>query len=207
MTSVGERLKRTRLAQGFSQTQLAAASEVSQPTVANWENNSHVPRQHVLNRLAGILEISPYWLLSGEDSNNDYALTPKPYLTTPIQHVPIQTWPTADRISGHKFELGSPHDYLAISTKAKSPFALIANDPAMADHFPIGAVIIFDSQPGPIEEASCYLFLIDGKITLRRWQTAPNRLEALPNQSTVDAIFISEVPVPLAKALISVRRH
>lgn len=207
MESVGERIKKTRLSQGLSQVELAIAADVSQPTVANWENDSHAPRQRALNRLAGILKTSSHWLLSGNEDQNGNTLTSKQYLETSIQHVPILGWPIFDDMFDRGIRSGPVHDYLAISTVASSPFALIASDPAMASHFPIGSAIIFDAKQTELEEGGCYLFAKNGKIILRRWQSMPDRLEALPNQSAVDADFVSERPQAMAKALLSVRRH
>lgn len=207
MESVGERIKKTRLSQGLSQVELAIAADVSQPTVANWENDSHAPRQRALNRLAGILKISTHWLLSGDEGQNGQNLPTRQYLDTPIQHVPIIAWPLYDDVYDKGVKSGPVHDYLAISTNAQQPFALIANDPAMAAYFPIGAAIIFDATPGELDEGSCYLFAREAQIILRRWQSMPERLEALPNHSAVDADFVNQRPVPLAKALLSVRRY
>lgn len=207
MESVGERIKKTRLSQGLSQVELAIAADVSQPTVANWENDSHAPRQRALNRLAGILKISPHWLLSGDEVHSGHSLTTRKYLETPIQHVPILGWPLYDDIYDKGVMAGPSHDYLAISTSARKPFALMASDPAMAAYFPIGAAIIFDADAGKLEDGSCYLFVRNEKIILRRWKALPDRLEALPNQSAVDADFVAQRPMPLAKALLSVRRY
>ena len=207
MESVGERIKKTRLSQGLSQVELAALADVSQPTVANWENDSHAPRQRALNRLAGILKISPHWLLSGDEGHGNHNLTTRKYLDTPIRHVPIIAWPSYEHIYDKGVKSGPAHDYIAISTQAKQPFSLLANDPTMAAHFPIGSAIIFDADPGELDEGNCYLFILNEKIVLRRWQSMPDRLEALPNHSAVDAEFVEQRPTPLAKALLSLRRH
>ena len=207
MTSVGNRIKSTRLSIGLSQVELASAANVSQPTVANWENDSHAPRHQALGRLAKILDTSPHWLISGGENGNGHTLTPRQYLNTPIQHVPIIGWPGADELSEINFSSVTAHDYIAISTRAKTPFSLIANDPAMAAHFPIGSAIILDAEGGALEEGNCYLFSHQGAVVLRRWQSMPDRLEALPNQSAAPAEFLTERPTPIARALLSVRRH
>jgi len=207
MDSVGTRIKSTRLSIGLSQMELADAADVSQPTVANWENDSHAPRHQALGRLAKILETSPQWLMSGGEHSNGHTLAPRQYLKTSIQHVPIINWPNVNIIKETCFDNIAAHDYIAISTQAQIPFALIASDPAMAAHFPIGVAIIFDAQPCQLEEGNCYLFIHEDEVILRRWQSTPNRLEALPNQSAAPAEFLTEEPVPIARALLSVRRH
>ncbi|PHS36927.1 MAG: hypothetical protein COA91_11315 [Robiginitomaculum sp.] len=207
MNSIGYRIKQARLGQGFSQVELAEAAHVSQPTVANWENDSHVPRQNALERLAGILSKSSNWIRIGDDSQINGLHSPKTYLSRPIHHIPILPWPDGQNLENDALALSSPRDYVALSLTAHKPFALIANDPNMAAHFPIGVAIIFDNHTGALEDGKCYLFTQAGKIILRRWQSEPNRLEALPNQSAVDAQFVTELPKPLAKAVMSMRRH
>ncbi len=207
MDSIGERIRQARLGQGFSQVELAQAAKVSQPTVANWENDSHVPRQNALDRLAGILSKSSNWIRVGEDMQVNSEHTPKTYLARQIHHIPLSPWPSKQNIKGGVLTLSGARDYVALSLNAHQPFALIANDPNMAAYFPIGAAIIFDNGFGELEDGKCYLFELDGKIILRRWQSEPTRLEALPNHSAVDAKFVTETPIPLAKAVMSLRRH
>jgi len=207
MISVGSRIKSARLSIGLSQVELASAANVSQPTVANWENDSHAPRKNALTRLAKILETTPHWLMSGGENQNGHTLTPRQYLKTSIQHVPIIGWPRADEIGDSDFNNVTAHDYIAISTQAETPFALIANDPAMAAHFPIGSAIIFDAEASLLEDGNCYLFNHGDAVILRRWQSAPDRMEALPNQSAAPAEFLAQKPTPIARALLSVRRH
>ena len=207
MNSIGNRIKQARLGQGFSQVELAEAAHVSQPTVANWENDSHVPRQNALDRLADILSTSSNWTRVGDDSRVNGAHTSRTYLARQIHHVPISSWPSDQKVKDGMLSLSSARDYVALSLNIPKPFALIANDPNMGAHFPIGVAIIFDDSTQELESGKCYLFELEGKIVLRRWQSEPNRLEALPNQSAVDADFVTETPTPLAKAVMSVRRH
>jgi len=205
--SIGGRIKQTRLNQGLSQVELALAANVSQPTVANWENDSHVPRQAALDKLAGILSTSANWIRIGDTAITNEANTSAEYLTRSIQHVPISSWPSLRNISEGHLTPSPARDYVALSIAAETPFALIANDPAMAAHFPIGTAIIFDTAVGDLQDGKCYLFAVDNEIILRRWQSAPDRLEALPNQSAIDAEFLEIRPLPLARAIMSVRRH
>ncbi len=205
MSTIGSRIKQARLELGLSQSELAIAADVSQPTVANWENDSHEPRQSALDKLTPILKTNPTWLKIGSMHSRDQTHNTDSYLARPVRHVPILSWPTI--LSVGDITDRPAHDYLTVSIEAKQPFALLANDPNMAAHFPIGSAIIFDAIVDILVDGSFYLFGIDGKIILRRWQSEPDRLEALPNQSAVDAQFMSERPTPLARAMMSFRRH
>lgn len=205
--TTGLRIRQARLKQGLSQVELARAANVSQPTVANWENDSHVPRQAALERIAGILKASPIWLQSGIGDHPDGTHSPDRYLARPIRHIPILGWEDirADMASSHLTQ--QARDFIAFSLMVEHPFALIANDPAMAAWFPIGAAIVFDPEDRDLQDGRCYLFEKEGQIILRRWQSEPDRMEALPNLSAVDADFVNNRPIPLARAVMSFRRH
>jgi len=85
-----DRVRKSRISQGLSQAELAEKTGVSQPTVANWESGSHIPRRATLERIAQALSVEPVWLLSGDAGQaSDAALT---YLGNPIYHIPIYQW-------------------------------------------------------------------------------------------------------------------
>lgn len=84
------RIKGKRTELGFSQIEFGAAVGVSQPTVANWENGSHVPRPAAITKISSVLEVGQDWLLTGTRPRDaDAAL---PYLQMPIRHVPVYRW-------------------------------------------------------------------------------------------------------------------
>jgi len=207
MESIGERIKKARLQNGLSQVELAEAANVSQPTVANWETDSHAPRQPALLKLAEILNSSPQWFLAGDVESNGQASVHKQYLGTPIHHIPIIEWPAANDAESGTLKFGVAHDYIALSLQITKPFALIANDPVMSAQFPIGSAIVFDADPGPLEDGACYLFIRNGQIELRCWQSSPDRLEVMSPSSAIAAEFTTERPVPLARAIMSLKRH
>jgi len=207
MNSTGERIKQARLERRLSQVELAIAAHVSQPTVANWENDSHIPRQAALEKLASILGVSANWIRVGDSEASGGTSSAAGYLARPIQHIPISPWPTSANLMDGQLKPPPAKDYVALSISAKNPFALIANDPAMAANFPVGVAIIFGAVQGELQDDKCYLFAIDGEIILRRWQSAPDRLEARPDQLAVNAEFVENRPTPLAQAIISLQRH
>ena len=207
MESIGERIKKARLQNGLSQVELAEAANVSQPTVANWETDSHAPRQPALLKLAEILNASPQWFLAGDGEINGQSTAHQQYLGTPIHHIPIVEWPAANETDGNVLKFGVAHDYIALSLHIQKPFALIANDPVMSAQFPIGSAIVFDAVAGPLEDGACYLFLRNGQIELRCWQSSPDRLEVMSPSSAIAAEFTSDRPVPLARVVMSLKRH
>jgi transcriptional regulator with XRE-family HTH domain len=61
----GDRLAAAREAIGFSQSQLAARAGVRLSTIQNWESDRAEPRANKLQMIAGILNVSIVWLLTG----------------------------------------------------------------------------------------------------------------------------------------------
>ncbi|MBN2759079.1 MAG: helix-turn-helix transcriptional regulator [Rhodobacteraceae bacterium] len=62
----GDRLTAAREAQGLSQPQLAKRLGVKLKTVQGWENDTSEPRANKLQMVAGLLNVSLRWLLTGE---------------------------------------------------------------------------------------------------------------------------------------------
>lgn len=62
----GDRLTAAREAQGLSQPQLAKRLGVKLRTVQGWENDTSEPRANKLQMVAGLLNVSLGWLLTGE---------------------------------------------------------------------------------------------------------------------------------------------
>ena len=62
----GDRLALAREAQGLSQAQLARRLGLRVETVRNWESDRSEPRANKLQMLAGFLNVSMVWLMTGE---------------------------------------------------------------------------------------------------------------------------------------------
>ena len=62
----GDRVAGAREAAGMSQGQLARRLGVKKPTLVAWENDMSEPRANKLSMLAGLLNVSIMWLLTGE---------------------------------------------------------------------------------------------------------------------------------------------
>ncbi len=62
----GDRLAAARNAQGLTQKALARRLGVSLKTMEGWENDIREPRANRIQMLAGVLDVSIPWLLTGE---------------------------------------------------------------------------------------------------------------------------------------------
>jgi transcriptional regulator with XRE-family HTH domain len=63
--TLGGRIVHARETAGLSTAELASRLGVTEETMANWENDRAEPRSNKLNTLAGLLGVSPTWLLAG----------------------------------------------------------------------------------------------------------------------------------------------
>jgi transcriptional regulator with XRE-family HTH domain len=63
--TLGGRIVHAREAAGLTTGELAARLGVAAKTVANWESDRAEPRANKLSMLAGLLAVSPTWLLAG----------------------------------------------------------------------------------------------------------------------------------------------
>jgi transcriptional regulator with XRE-family HTH domain len=75
----GDRITAAREALGLDQEQLARRLGVKLKTIRNWENDAAEPRANKLQMLAGLLNVSIRWLLTGEgDGLPDPDAAPEP---------------------------------------------------------------------------------------------------------------------------------
>lgn len=65
-STFGDRLALAREAVGVSQKELAARIGVKLPTLRNWEEDRAEPRANKFQLLAGMLNVSMGWLMSGQ---------------------------------------------------------------------------------------------------------------------------------------------
>lgn len=66
--SIGERIKLARISSGLTQAEVAAAVEVSQPTINGWERGAFVPSRDRVERIAQATNSSRRWLELGSET-------------------------------------------------------------------------------------------------------------------------------------------
>ena len=156
MSSIHTRIKRSRLRRGLSQSALAEITQVSQPTVANWESGSHIPRQAALEKISEALDVTVAWLLSG--SVADIATPVFDYLSRPIRHIPIYAWPVdMDFLSSE-----SPIGYLPFATDVKNPYAIASSKTSSSEQI----LTLFDPGANPEAVDGDYLVGTANQVTL-----------------------------------------
>jgi transcriptional regulator with XRE-family HTH domain len=204
---LGQRIREARTRRSWSQARLAEAACVSQPTVANWENGSHSPREAALERLTRALEVGRLWLLEGQVNgiHTEPAQTPEAdsgYFATPILHIPVYPWPT---VSEQIDRQALPIRHLAASVLAKEPFAIDCDDRAVSRAFPATTTIVFDRTSHALIDGAFYLFEWNQSVLVRRWRDNPERFEPAGDPGRFDTVFPKERPRILGRAVMAIR--
>jgi len=163
MANIHNRIRQSRIAKKLSQSDLASRTGVSQPTIANWENGSHVPRPAALEKIASAMNLDKHWLQSGTQ------VQPRRYLGTPIRHIPIYEWPE----NTSNFDTLSATDYLALSLSHEAAFALQTRDIKIS-HFLQNTLLIFTSDLAHITDHNLWLIDEKGHFTVAPHKTPPD---------------------------------
>lgn len=66
METIGERVKRARMARALTQAELAESAGIEEATISRIESNKSTPRQSTIKKLALVLQADPGWLLIGD---------------------------------------------------------------------------------------------------------------------------------------------
>ena len=67
INTLGSRLSHARQNKRLSLKKVALVAGVEQETLEAWEDDDAMPRSNRLTMLAGILDVSPSWLLNGRE--------------------------------------------------------------------------------------------------------------------------------------------
>lgn len=72
---VGKQIKKFRLARGMSQKELAIRVGVSEPAIRNYELGKRFPNERQIERIAGVLGVSPYAIANPDFDETYYGVT------------------------------------------------------------------------------------------------------------------------------------
>lgn len=104
IATFGDRVAGARETLGLSQNDLAKRLGVKLKTVRSWEEDLAEPRANKLQMLAGVLNVSIMWLLTGEgdglDAPSEEAVLPSDVraLLTEVRQVKTEMTAMADRL-------------------------------------------------------------------------------------------------------------
>ncbi len=65
-TTLGQRIRESRIGKGLDQARMAARLDIATRTLQRWEKGDQEPDASVLMRIAKLTSVVPQWLLSGE---------------------------------------------------------------------------------------------------------------------------------------------
>lgn len=71
MATLGDRIAAAREAAAMTQAQLARRLGVKKATLAGWEQDLSEPRANRMSMMAGVLNVSIMWLMTGEGEGTD----------------------------------------------------------------------------------------------------------------------------------------
>ncbi len=75
--TLGDRIAAAREAGGMTQAQLSRRLGVKKTTLADWEQDLSEPRANRMSMMAGVLNVSIMWLMTGEGEGMDSPLVEK----------------------------------------------------------------------------------------------------------------------------------
>ena len=116
MDTFSHRLRNARMLQGWTQKDLAVASNLSQSAIGNYESGQRLqPSSDALIKLTRALRVSPMWLSTGEGPmlNSGYAEPPPAHAG---ECAPQPAWP---------FESVSYATYARLSSQEKRQIELV----------------------------------------------------------------------------------
>ncbi len=106
--TLGGRIVQAREAVGLTSKEVAARLGVAAKTMANWENDRAEPRSNKLNTLAGVLGVSPTWLLAGRGAApRENATNGGPELQGEIGRIKLEATRLLERIDSLSAQIAS----------------------------------------------------------------------------------------------------
>ena len=208
--SIGERIRYSRKAKGYSQADLARRVGVSQPAIANWETGLHDPRRLALAKLADVLDTPLDWLSAGARSvteSDTHAAAA--YLRRANIHVPVISFENAGRFAfdGRSDPHVMAEDYIPLTANSDKMFAVFITDDAMNKTFVRDTLVVIDySDRVPANGAFC-LIEHDESSILRRWNAVKQIFETHSTDPSPPIPHKSSDSVVIGCARVSIRFH
>ena len=144
MQEIGERLKRRRLALGWSALKVATLAEISQPHLSRIENGKGGYAAETLSKIAGALGLSLERLYSSKSNVED--------AIADFRTIPVLDYVQAGRWTGLQPEDSETEMRQRITTNIECPpstFALVIRGDSMEPRFTEGDVVVINPTIPP----------------------------------------------------------
>jgi SOS-response transcriptional repressor LexA len=148
METLGQRIKKFRIAAKLTQKKLGEYCGVSDVSVGFWEKDLNEPKGESLVKLAGVFGVSESHLLYGQKMNN------VEHVSTTLKSIPLLSWVQAGMFTETENQklLSDIDTWVETAIRASgSSFALKVRGDSMANpnglpSIPEGAIIIVDPE-------------------------------------------------------------
>lgn len=146
--TIGDRIRARRKELHLTQKELAAKVGVSNVAISQWEKDETAPKGDNLLKLTQALGCNPIYILHGEDSESNVALSTVDTRLVPIiSYVQAGTWTAECSIRNIEGEIDFLHTNMELSDSA---FTLIIKGKSMEPEFMDGDAIVVDPEVQPL---------------------------------------------------------
>lgn len=192
------RIREWRDARGMSRKKLAGILNCHEQTVRKLEDGTISFDEHWHEPIAKALGVSKSQLL-----RDDYSQP----AGRPVKLVPVIEWVSAGRPMA-VLEQNIPEDAPRVATDYESETLLATKvcGNSMNNVAPDGETIIYDYSDRELVDKGCYLFLVNGDLSFKRYRANPPRFEPDSTEKGHETFF-PQGPVEIVGRVIQVTRR
>jgi len=205
MKTLGDRLRDTRKAKKLTQAFVAKASGVSPASVTQWEKDVNQPRGESLISIAKVLDCTPDWLLTGQDTPSffkNYTLAEESFKRTDPSPIEFSPTPKYVELDFYDVEVSAGHGALVIQEekddsicfsnkfitkelglKPKNIFLMPVKGDSMVPTLKNQALVMVN-QISEFSGDGIYVFRFDGQLMVKRLQFTKRGLNVVSDNAT-----------------------
>lgn len=187
MPTIHERIKKQRLARGYTLLQLADFLGVKEATVQRYESGDIKNIKHAtVTKLAEILNCTPAYLMGWSDSPYEQNT-----MSTDLSNPDIRPIKTKKFRMLGKIACGKPmfaeeefETFVEASEDINADFCVIAKGDSMINARIFDGDVVFIREQPDVENGEIAAVIIDDSVTLKRVYKYNNRIELRPENPT-----------------------
>jgi len=167
-----ERVKKSRVNIGLTQTDLAKSIGVSRQQIANYEKGGSSPRADGLNKLSAALGVSAEWLRDGTGDKSSSGSRDIDFIH---RKVPVISWSdTASRLEKNNPTINACSWVFPPTEVSQHAFALLVRGDSMLNphgspSFPEKSIVIVDPMIDPLSgDIVVCAFKSSGEVTMKK---------------------------------------